>query len=252
MPAVTAAMITGGSAIFGDLLGAWGQSETNAQNYQMFKENMDWQTQMSNTAEQRRFADYKAAGVNPLLVTSSQGASSPSISTPVNQNPMASFQQLGAQAQQAAMMKAQIENVQANTEKTIGETKPHGPSVTVTDQKGTETTGYAKGSPYGAAELRKALGDADSSEEQANLLRAQIKNVESTTDINTVALTLDKLDLKQKQELYDTVVKRAKAEASSASSAATVASTEARMYDGQWGGVLRLLEKLTGIVKVFK
>jgi len=67
-----------------------GQEEANAMNYQIAKENRDWQERMSSTAHQREVADLRAAGLNPILsATGGSGASSPGGSVAVMQNPNA-------------------------------------------------------------------------------------------------------------------------------------------------------------------
>ena len=86
-----------GSAI-GGIFGYKGQKDTNVASAQQAQKQMDFQRDMSNTAVQRRMADLKKAGINPILAGSKEASSPAGAMAPVG-NKAASA---AAVAQQAA------------------------------------------------------------------------------------------------------------------------------------------------------
>jgi hypothetical protein len=88
-----------GSAI-GGLFGYKGTKNQNVASAQQAQKQMDFQREMSNTAVQRRMADLKQAGINPILAASKE-ASSPS-------GAMAQMQNVSAGAINSALQAAQI------------------------------------------------------------------------------------------------------------------------------------------------
>jgi len=108
-------LLTGlGSGIAG-LFGYKGAKETNVASAQQAKQQMDFQREMSNTAVQRRMADLKKAGINPILAGSKEASSPAGQQAPV-QNKMAA-------ALQNASSAATIAHTMATTMKTISDTR---------------------------------------------------------------------------------------------------------------------------------
>jgi hypothetical protein len=98
----------------GGFLGYKGTKDTNVASALQAQKQMDFQREMSNTAVQRRMADLRKAGINPILAGSKE-ASSPAGAQAPMQNPTASAVQAGRQLQELKNMRATHELIQQDT-----------------------------------------------------------------------------------------------------------------------------------------
>jgi hypothetical protein len=95
--------LTGIGTAIGGMFGYKGQKDTNVASAQQAQKQMDFQRQMSNTAVQRRMADLKKAGINPILAGSKEASSPAGQQAPVGNKAQS--------AMNSAMNSAQLNKV---------------------------------------------------------------------------------------------------------------------------------------------
>ena len=108
-------------SLLGGIFGYKGTRDTNIASAQRAQQQMDFQREMSNTAIQRRMADLKAGGLNPILAGAREASTPGGAMAPV-QNP--------AQVALAnATSAANINLIKAQTKKTLAEAGAVGPTA---------------------------------------------------------------------------------------------------------------------------
>lgn len=117
-------VIGGVGSLLGGFLGVSGQKDANRANAELAREQMAFEERMSNTAVQRRVADLRVAGLNPMLAFMGSGASGLAAGTPqgasaagTQRNVFEGLPESFGRFGERLAVASQIENTQANTAK---------------------------------------------------------------------------------------------------------------------------------------
>ncbi|UDN67794.1 DNA pilot protein [robinz microvirus RP_121] len=107
-----------GTSLLGGLFARSGQSSANKTNIALQREQQNWEERLSGSAIQRRVQDLRNAGLNPMLAYQGE-ASTPNVSAAHVENENSELgghiASAGKAVQQAAVIKSQLSNTNADT-----------------------------------------------------------------------------------------------------------------------------------------
>lgn len=228
---------------FGSILGHSSASAANAANIKLAREQRAWETQMSNTAVQRRVRDITLAGGNPALAfTEGASASTPSVQAPTVEPTFRPEWTKGSVGQamlaqkQVQMQQAQTDNAIADTQKKVAETRGQNIANNIAELYGPMN-----------AENKLTLERANIQQVNAALDKLDIEMRNATLTGAMTAAQLEQYN-KTKDQLAEMIrqqVRTGQIDLQALENVAKIGGTEA----GKGAGVLKTLIDLIRLVK---